>query len=369
MRPGEPPLRNAAVLIEGGRIASIGPYSAEQARVLDCAGCSIFAGFWNCHVHFFERKWANAAEVPAGELTAQLQELTRYGVTSAYDLSSDLRNTMALRARIESGEVRGPRIYTVGEGLVPPDAMPPDAVLRVLGMMPTAMPVVQTAEEGRTACERLLAAGADAIKLFASSNSGTSLFSEDAMRAVCETAHAWRKAVFVHPNTTEDILRALRAGVDIVAHTTPRSGEWNDELITLASERGAALIPTLRLWEGLLRHDRRGLQEQMTANAVAQLRAWHEAGLPVLFGTDVGAVDADPRDEYRLMSQAGMSFDAILTSLTTEPAKRFAAAQSTGELEPTHRADLTVVEGDPSQDAAAFGRVRYTIAGGSVIYP
>jgi hypothetical protein len=57
--------------------------------VLDCSGLTITAGFWNSHVHFFERKWANAATIPAPELTRQLQEmLTRYGFTSVFDLGS-----------------------------------------------------------------------------------------------------------------------------------------------------------------------------------------------------------------------------------------------------------------------------------------
>lgn len=367
-RPGEPPLRDAAVLIDGGEIVSVGPPAHSNAHVLDCTGCSIFAGFWNCHVHFFERKWANAAEIPAEELAAQLQEFARFGFTSVFDLSSDLRNTKALRERIASGEVPGPTIRTAGEGLVPPEAMPADAVLRVLGMMPAPMPVVQTPDEARDACGKLVAAGVDAVKLFASSNSGASLLSEEVMRAVCETAHAAGKPVFVHPNTEDDVMRALRAGVDIIAHTTPRASAWKEELFGLARERNAALIPTLRVWHELLRHDRRSLQDQMTANALGQLRAWQQAGLTLLFGTDAGAVDENPAEEYALTAQAGVPFHAILASLTTGPAKRFARGEALGEIAPGFRADITVVNGDPTEDLVRLADVRYTVAGGAVLY-
>ena len=96
----------------------------QSARLLDCSDLTITAGFWNSHVHFLERKWADAANIPAPELTRQLQGmLTRYGFTSVFDLSSEWENTRRLRDRIESGEVPGPRIRTTGEGLRPPGAM------------------------------------------------------------------------------------------------------------------------------------------------------------------------------------------------------------------------------------------------------
>ena len=58
--------------------------------------------------------------------------------------------------------------------------------------------------------------------------------------------------------------------------------------------------------------------------AAAQLGAFSKAGGQVLFGTDVGYTDLfDTSDEFKWMSRAGMSFDEILSSLTTNPAERF----------------------------------------------
>src|ERR1041385_5626865 len=84
--PSEEPIRNATVLIEGGRIAAVGPAASIKipagARKLDCTGLTVTAGFWNSHVHFTERKWADAASIPAPELERQLREmLTRFGFT------------------------------------------------------------------------------------------------------------------------------------------------------------------------------------------------------------------------------------------------------------------------------------------------
>ena len=50
--------------------------------------------------------------------------LTRYGFTTVFDTASDQANTLALRERIARGEIRGPRILTVGFPLFPPDGIP-----------------------------------------------------------------------------------------------------------------------------------------------------------------------------------------------------------------------------------------------------
>src|SRR5581483_10549262 len=198
------------------------------ARTIDCAGLTITAGLWNSHVHFFERKWADAASIPAAELGRQMREmLLRYGFTSAFDLSSEWSNTRRLRDRIEAGEAAGPRIRSTGEGLLPANAgLPGDAVLGVMGVIKTAMPEVGDAAQASAAARRLLDAGVDGIKLFVSSPSKATI-PADALRAAVEEAHRAGKPAFAHPNTADDLIAAVRAGVDVVGHTTPRTGPWD----------------------------------------------------------------------------------------------------------------------------------------------
>ena len=316
------PIRGGVVLIDGDTIASVGTEAPPAgATLIDCAGLTITAGFWNSHVHFFERKWADAANIPAAELAAQLRDtFTRYGFTNVFDLSSPWENTRRIRERIESGEVAGPRIRSTGEGLVPPGAVPSEQVLHAMGVMNTPLPeITDAARAGDAAVDEVHRAG---------------------------------KPVFVHPNSGADVVAALRAGVDVIAHTTPRSGAWD------VAANGAALTPTLNLWKFFLRHDRASVQARMVDTAAEQLRAWIAAGGSVLFGTDLGAVDADPSEEYALMAAAGMSFGEILASLTTAPAERFGGS---ARIAGGHPADLVVFDRE-------LANVRYTLRGGEIVF-
>ena len=137
---------NGSVLIEGERIARIGDIATfdvpDDTQTIDCSGATIVPGLWNTHVHFFERKWTGADALAPDELTEQLEDFTRYGFTTVFDLSSSLVNTQALRHRISRGEVAGPHIRSTGEGLVAPGALPPPMVMTVMGVMNTPLPEV-----------------------------------------------------------------------------------------------------------------------------------------------------------------------------------------------------------------------------------
>lgn len=373
--PTEEPIRGGVVLIQGGKIAAVGRRASVKlprgTQTLDCSGLTITAGFWNSHVHFFERKWANAAAIPAPELSRQLQDmLTRYGFTSVFDLGSQWENTRRLRDRIESGEVPGPRIRSTGEALVAPGAVPPERILGILGFMSSPAPEITDAMQAAAAASgKLLEQGVDGIKLHLQPPPPPNPpFPESAIPAAVAEAHRLGKPVFVHPNTGADVLAAARAGVDVIAHTTPRSGPWDEATLATMKERKVALTPTLTLWKYFMRHDRISTQEQLTSAAVGQLRAWVASGGTVIFGNDLGAVPYDPSEEYALMADAGMSFRQILASLTTAPAERFGQSNQLGRIAPGLQADLVVLKGDPGKDLRALAAVQYTLRAGKIIY-
>ena len=132
-----------------------------------------------------------------------------------------------------------------------------------------------------------------------------------------------------------------------------------------------AMVPTLKLWPWEL--GRLGLPagvlERVQANAEGQVRAFVDAGGQLLFGTDVGYMtDYDPTDEYLLLQRAGLGLGAILTMLTTAPARRFNAGAGAGLVAVGSPADLVVLDGDPAAEIRSLARVRYTIRRGRVLY-
>ena len=380
--PTDAPIRDAVVLIDRGRIAAVGRRSAlrppRQAEVIDCTGLTITAGFWNSHVHFLERKWTDAAALPAEELDRQIQAmLTRYGFTSVFDTWSMWDNTRRIRDRIEAGDLAGPRIRSTGEATFPnalAAAPPPaQAAWGALGFMPLDRFRSARGSEvadAVAAARALLESGTDGLKLYAMTVGRNGVALPDAViQAVVKEAHSKGKPVFAHPTTEGGLMASVRAGADVLAHATPQTGPWNDAVLSAMKQSGIALIPTLMLWRYELRHERVSAADRFEETAVDQLRAWVRAGGTVLFGTDVGYMhDYDPADEYTLMQRAGMTLPQTLASLTTAPAERFGVASQLGRIAPGFAADLTVLRQDPSRDIRALANVAYTIRDGRVIY-
>ena len=119
--PTDPPIENATLLVHDGKIVAVAPsYRLKNkfphsAVTIDCKGKVVVAGFWNSHVHF-TNGWDDVPNAPVAALTSHLQQmLTRWGFTTVWDLGSDPNNTLALRQRIESGEVPGPQILMAGD--------------------------------------------------------------------------------------------------------------------------------------------------------------------------------------------------------------------------------------------------------------
>ncbi len=111
--PDAPPIEHGDILIQDGGITAVGPHLPVPAHSteLTCPHCVVTAGFWNTHVHFTEPKWDCAAFKSAAVLNAPLADIvTSRGFTTVVDAGSDPRVTLALRRRIEHGELTGPRI-------------------------------------------------------------------------------------------------------------------------------------------------------------------------------------------------------------------------------------------------------------------
>jgi imidazolonepropionase-like amidohydrolase len=192
------------------------------------------------------------------------------------------------------------------------------------------------------------------------------------VRSAVAAAHARGATVIAHASEDVGAGIAVEAGVDVLAHTFPaeRSGPWDRSLPAKMHAASVALIPTLSLWPWELH--RAGLDSAVAATmAVArdQVRACLEAGVSIVFGTDVGYMtEYDPRAEYRELTAAGLEFADILTALTTAPAAAFGVSDVTGRIEPGFDADLVVLDRDPARSIDALASVRLVMRRGQVIF-
>ncbi len=363
--PEAQPLSDATVVIRHGVISQVGlhPRIPKGSETIACSGCVVLAGFWNAHVHFMEPKWNDAAHQPAEKLARQMIEmLTHSGFTTVVDTGSDGENTIALRRRVESGEVAGPRILTAGIPIFPAHALP-----YYLADLPpelkAKMAQPETPAEAAAFVGKNRAAGSDLVKLF----TGSIVQPEkivpmqvDIARAAVDEAHRDGQLVFSHASNLKGTQVAIDAGVDVLAHTPEDTDGIDEALLRRMIAQHMTIIPTLKLFS----HD----------NAIATIRRlayrYHELGGRLVYGTDTGFLpDYDQGEEFGQLAQAGLSFSDVLAMLTTAPAELFHRSRDEGKVLPGMRGDLTILSADPrSGHPEAWTAVRYTIRDGKVIW-
>lgn len=363
--PEAQPLNDATVVIRHGVISVVGQHlrTPKGIETIACQGCAVVAGFWNAHVHFMEPKWNDAAHQPAEKLAHQLSEmLTHSGFTTVVDTGSDGENTVALRRRVESGEIAGPRIFTAGIPLFPAHALP-----YYLANLPpdlkAKMAQPETPVEAAALVDKNRAAGSDIVKLFTGS-----IVRPDHIvpmevgiaRAAVDEAHRNGQLVFSHPSNLKGTQVAIDAGVDVLAHTPEDTNGIDEAMLRRMVAQHTTIIPTLKLFS---RDD-----------AIATIRSldyrYHELGGRLVYGTDTGFLtDYDQGEEFRQLMQAGFSVRDVLAMLTTAPAELFHMSRNEGKVMRGMRGDLTILSEDPgSGNPKVFTSVRYTIRGGKVIW-
>jgi imidazolonepropionase-like amidohydrolase len=377
--PGAPAIDDATIVIHDDRITAVRAASRPAVRVasgsavIDCTGMSVTAGLWNSHIHILPVKLLHAHEKTGPQLTAALQEmLTSWGFTTVFDVASILANTNDIRTRTAAGEILGPRILTTGEPFFPLHGVP-SYVSGYLEQNHISIPDDATTALAVERVQQEIRGGADGIKIFAGSIEGASvlLMPLERAQAIVKEAHRLDRPVFAHPSNVAGINIALDSGVDVLAHVSSDNAPWGPALIKRMRANHMALIPTLTLFDVEVKKDggTPELAQEVVDRAVSRLRTYNTAGGEIMFGTDVGYMyQFDTAEEYTLMQRAGMSFQQILASLTTNPARRFGFAEHSGRIAPAMDADLTIFKGDPAVDITAFSRVSYTIRGGKVIF-
>jgi len=167
-----------------------------------------------------EPKWNGADTISKKRLEFQLQQfLTRYGFDYAFDIGSNLNNTLAIKRRIKSKKIKGPEIFTTGMLFAPPGGQPMYLSFHV--------PELSSPDAAKQIITERIKEGANAIKIY----SGVPTINKDSVfkvmymnastiKAVTNTAHAFHKLVFAHPQTDIGVALAVQNGANIFAHTT-----------------------------------------------------------------------------------------------------------------------------------------------------
>ena len=288
-QPGAPPIDDGTLLIRDGLIAAVGTQVVVPAGATEipCNGCIVTAGFWNTHVHFTEPKWNLAEWKSAAQLNPQLADMfLARGFTTVVDLSSNPANTIAIRRRIERGQLTGPYIYTAGMGLYPPHGAPFYVRETMPAWLVATLPQPATPDAARRAVRRNRSLGADVTKLFTGSwvQRGHVLpMPLPIARAAVDESHLNGAIVFAHPSNLAGTRVAIDSGVDILAHAADDTRGVDDALLSAAIRNNMAMIPTLKMFATTVTTDPHYMDPIR-----AEVRRFHELGGQLLFGTDVG---------------------------------------------------------------------------------
>ena len=325
------------------------------------------AGFWNSHVHILTAGLLHAEKLSPEEVTSQLQEMfTRWGFTTVFDIASVLQNTALIRRLIESGEVNGPKILSVGEPFWVKGGTPV-YVRSFLETNHISIPEIESTAQAIGRVWQQIHDGADGIKIFANSieQNGILTMPLDLAKAIVDEAHRAGKPVFAHVSNNQGIEVAVQSGVDILAHTTPSDDLWSSPFAERLTAAHMALTPTLTLWDVEARKGNPSSDqiEKGMSRAAQQLKTFSQARGQAFVEATCRFVPGAVRP-LRLHRAERHSTDP----LRSEGAQRFGYSNRSGRIAQGMNADLVVLNGDPAQSTSAFSRVRYTIRDGKVIY-
>jgi imidazolonepropionase-like amidohydrolase len=396
-------LRDHTVVVLGDSIVAVGPARVVDippgARVIEAGGRYLVPGLVDFHVHL--RRASEAGRY------------LRYGVTTAVAL----RGTAAavdIRRRADAGEMLAPRILMSGPLL---DGDPPI-------WSGSGTRVVRTVAEARAVAERQCREPFEFVKTYNN-------LPAEWLPAVVEAAHACGLPVVSHlprtPARLEGLNRAMRAGVDVIAHGeevffTHLGGGADaaaaphqevdqariEDAVAVIRRGNAAVIPNLsfiamtaklledvdavladpefgrldpsvqQMWRDqnpTRRPDRAAFaaRERVKRSAVRRLTlALARAGVPLLLGTDASAPGMFPGRsahlELRELVASGLTPFEALASGTSAPARfldaRVRSAPPIGTIAPGRAADLVLLESNPLEDVGAFDSIRAVMVRG-----
>src|SRR5262245_58326204 len=216
---GRPPLLDAVVLIENGRIRAVGPRA--QTRIppgverVDFTGLTILPGLIDSHVHLrFALPRDTADTTCQSPLDAVLRDFLRHGITGIRDVGDAYPWIIELGRAIDEGQREGPRIFAAGPILTAPGGHPAGTLLRGNpAAIAAATRQISSPEEGRAVVRDLARGGVDLIKVVVDSGGRATTAHPDrlptlnpaTLRAVVAASSAAHLPVTVHWGNVDEL--------------------------------------------------------------------------------------------------------------------------------------------------------------------
>ena len=380
-------LTNQAIVIEDGKIVSIGPDSGATAdanvKVIDLSSKTVLPGLIDAHTHLtFNPRFGYdtlAISVPRealiGAKNARVTLLA--GFTSVRNVGANAFSDVALRDAINAGDVPGPRIDASGPALGITGGHC-DNNLLPYEYHATEIGVADGVENVQHKVREVIKYGADVIKVCATGgvlslgdDPQHSQYTQAELAAIVADAHRLGRKVAAHAHGAEGIRWAAEAGIDSIEH-----GSYiDDAAIAAMKQHGTYLVPTLYLGDWFLENaPKTGVPPQMLAKAQAVLPAARKniahafaSGVKVGFGTDAAVYPHGLNArEFAVMVKLGLTPLQSIQAATVNDADLLGWSDKVGVIEPNHYADIIAVDGDPLQDVTTLERVKFVMKGGVV---
>lgn len=391
------------VLVDGSRVTAIGPAATtptpSTASIIDARGKYLIPGLWDMHVH---------TVVPTGRQLLGLYVAN--GVTGVRDMGGDFATIRRWRSEIASGALVGPRIVAAGPYLEGHAS-------------PIAHIEVHTPEDATRAVDSLARLGVDFVKVHSALSRETFFAAARAARArhlalaghlsrnvtVEEASDSGQRSLehllgFVNVCTpAESVAFAAVDPLRRVVFNTCTSRDQRSVYAHLA-KNGTWVTPTLATaWEfavlpkrevpgdSLGRFVSDSLREYLTqifdrppalppdgdvlgrklfVKRRQLVRALHDAGVPLLAGTDAPMRNVPPgfglHEELLELVRSGLTPAAALRAATYEPARYLGATDSLGTIAVGKLADLVLLDADPLADIANARRIAAVLTRGHV---
>jgi imidazolonepropionase-like amidohydrolase len=410
-----------SILVRGERIVAIAPTARmlipPGARVIDLGGTFITPGFIDTHYHVttaamrYRRGAPGALDSTYDRALAErlLRVALAFGITTIRDPgASPLEAAISLRDDVRQGKVLGPRIKTAGtilRGRNTPDSIIRVAVreqaaagvdyikvyssfsedqirvavdeahrlgLKVIGHLQRA----SWTEAARAGID-FIAHGAPWHESYLPADSRSAFLAMGDMRQRIK----WYENLDLASPAIDTLARELvarRVSIDptLVAYHT--KFWWSDSIYQLHPD--AALVPEqVENWTAIGMHTA-GWSDSDFARVhrawpkqLAFIRLLHQRGVSLTAGSDLASPWVIPgagyHQELELLVSAGLSPSEVLRMATSNGARALGLEAEIGTVEPGKRADLVVLEADPTLAIANTRRIRWVMHGGALHRP